>query len=78
MPRMHSSGAHLTLLVVLEQVLGVGAPREVARHVGAVQYMVPQLLAELALRLEGAFLLALPARGAVPQEQQPPLLLGYR
>ncbi len=61
--------------MVLEQVLRSGAAWVVAIMRGAVQDVLPQLLAKLALRPKLAVVLALSALGAMPEEQQPPLLL---
>jgi len=67
--------AHLALLVVLQQVLGADAARVGALDVGALQDVLPQLLAHPAGTAELALLLRLRALGAVAQEQQPALLL---
>jgi hypothetical protein len=75
---MHACGAHLALVVVLKQFLRVRAARELALLVGAVEHVLPELLAKFALRLERALLLRLLALSAVPQEEEPPLLLGHR
>jgi CheY-like chemotaxis protein len=66
---------HLALLVVLQQVLAAGAARVRALGVVAAQNVRPQLLAHAAAAPKLALVLALLALGAVPQEQQPPLLL---
>ena len=62
----------LASLVVLEERLGAHAAREIAGlGVGAVNDVVPQLLAELAPAVQRAIPLVVYALGAVAHEQQP-------
>lgn len=78
MPRRSTKTAscpHLALLVVLQQVLAAGAARVRALGVVAAEDVRPQLLSYPAAAPKLALVLALLALGAVPQEQQPPLLL---
>lgn len=73
--QVHAPSTYLALLVMLEEVLRGGAARVRAVGVLALQDVLPELLAELALLLELALVACLPALSAVPQEQKPPLLL---
>jgi hypothetical protein len=73
---LHTShDTYLALLVMLQQVLAAGAAWVGAVGVVALQDVRPQLLAHPTAAAELALCLVLLALGAMPQEQQPPLLL---
>jgi hypothetical protein len=73
--RVTGAAAHLAFLVVLEQVLAAVAARELAVGLVAREDVLPQLLAHSAAAPKLALRLRHLALGAVPQEEEPALLL---